>query len=148
MVSGNAWLDLIADRSVIKTPIDYMTVWLRDGKLIIFRGGPIREWWWNDLEDMWALTTVYSGYTLDDHVMVLNENKGQLHVFRISVEIDAKERASEIVSAYQKGPGRLAKNSARAYHGCRTCPTKRQCDIIDKTTPGGTDDWGPGYPYP
>lgn len=148
MVSGNAWLDLIADRTVIKTPVDYMTVWLRDGKVVIFRGGPLREWWWDDLVDMYALTTVYSSYGLSRDIMILNENKGQLCLFHRFVEIDAKERAGEIISAYREGPGRLAKNSARAYHGCRTCPTKRQCDIIDKTTLGGTDDWGPGYPYP
>jgi len=149
MVSGNAWLDLVGHRRVVRTPLDFMTVWIRDNHIIDFRGGPIREWWREDLYDVWALTTVYSGYDIDNDGLILNEYKGKMIVIRNGLVFSkAKERAAKLVTGYAEGPARLAKDQPRAYHVCRTCPTKRQCDIIDRTTPGGNDDWGPGYPFP
>jgi len=152
MYSGNAYLDLVGHRTIVKTPIDLQVIWIREGTLIEFRGGPMRQWWWDDMYELWALTIAYSGHSLEPVVFILNEYKGVMNCYRSPVHQfivdDPKGYAVDSLEEWTTGPSRLAKNSQRAYHVCRTCPTKRQCDIIDKTTLNGNDDWGPGYPFP
>lgn len=149
MLKGNAYLRVIATPQRVSTPVGPIGVWWCDSTVVDFRGGPLRDWWYQDIHETWALTQEYSGLGLRPYAYILQENRGELHVHTVQMDTREPVDIGKVIRRGERAPfGRLAKNTQRAYHVCKSCPVKRECDTTDKVTEGGTDDWGVNYPVP
>lgn len=143
---GNALLAMAGEKYSVHgptgEPIDF---WLyRNHYLMMFRAGEWKQYWSEDFNVLWAY--IDSCWDIGDKVLVVHENKGKLNVVELGVSkgvaYDALEKALEDLRV--DPPGRLAKNTPRAYHVCRFCPVKQRCDAMDQLR-GETDDWGANY---
>lgn len=151
-VQRGAYLESIASHVSVRTPAGLFSCYLYSGAPIRLYGGTWRGWWLEDLRDEWCLIRAYTSVKLQPHGYLIQLDGSRLSVWCYRVEVEpevAIERAEELVSvAIQQPPGRLAKNTQRAYVTCKYCSVKQRCDSVDALVQGGRDDWGRSYPFP
>jgi len=123
-------------------PIDFFLY--RNHYLTTFRAGPWKKYWSEDFFVLWAY--IDSCWEIGDTLLVVHENKGKLQIVELPMnKVVAYEKLEEALDDLRTDPpGRLAKNTERAYHICRFCPVKQRCDATDHLR-GDTEDWGANY---
>lgn len=148
MLRGNALLDLASKhRYMIRGPTGPIDFYVDiNGRLLQFRAGSWKSYWVDDMFLLWSIISPHM--EIPREITLLWEREGDLEVLEIVVPSREKpeaEVAAAVQSLMSNPPGRLAKNSQRAYHVCRYCPSKLKCDAVDVSR-GETQDWGDGYP--
>jgi len=126
-----------AERVRFDTPVGPSWHFLLEGSTIIYRAGPFRGWWFEDLCVEAAITGTTTGVIMHDF-----DNHINLQHHRDLVSYDMKMLVKNAREAT-----RWPKQTERALHVCRNCPVKRECDAKDREE-GKTDDWAPNYPFP
>lgn len=148
-VRGNAFRSHFGIMRYVETPEGPLQTYLtKDGKLLQFRGGPWKDYWFEDALDEWSAIYEFTDLELDEEIIFLWENQGELAIRRRNVDLnfhDPKERMIEKLDAIRSDPpGRIKKDRPRAYKECQYCPVRRKCDAVDQRE-GDTDDWGANY---
>lgn len=144
---GNAVLESACTVAFVHTDWGTEEAYIFDRCLVEYRAGEWKPYWVDDIMDRWALFREKCGMHIEDDILVVHENKDNLTIRTIR-GMEASKRVARMESEASKDPpGRIAKNTLKAYNTCYHCPVKRQCDKIDREQ-GETDDWGSNYPFP
>ena len=145
-IRGHSLLSTIGTKRNGRTPAGPLEVFLYDGYLLQFRGGPYRQSAVTDMIDLWCLAWTYIE-PLSPEIILLQENKGKLdiHVVPVPKGTDPQARADAgLADHISTPPGRISKATPEAAHICKSCPVRARCNAQD-ISDGNTSDWSYGY---
>ena len=114
-----------------------------DGNLLMWRGGPWRDWWIQDMETLAAMVQTVSNIHASG-VYMLHEVDGRTHVRYVETPSERVQTVyAELLerwAADSDTPPRIDRGSDKAKTLCWRCPAKKRCEASDMEK-GETQDW-------
>ncbi len=142
--SASAVLDKVGQRATLLWRGQEVDVYMTpDAEPIMWRGGPWRDWWIQDMETLAAFVQTSSNFRASG-VYMLHEVDGRTHVRYVEAPAERVQTAyAELMerwAANPDAPPRIDRASDKAKYLCWRCPAKKRCEASDLER-GETRDW-------
>ncbi len=140
-----AVLDKVGRRATVVWRGESVTIFtaLNGNDLLLWRGGPWRDWWIQDMEMLAAMVQTVSNIRASG-VYMLHEVDGRTRVRYVETPAERVQTAyAELMKEWAENPGappRIDRASDKAKYLCWRCPTRRRCEASDLES-GDTGDW-------
>lgn len=146
---GNSLLAMLGDKTTVETPVGPLEYYRHYDTILQFRGGPWQDHWADDFSVLWSVINTYGTIKLAPHIMLIQENQGELDVVEVPILERTRDVADALARAVIEGrksnpPARIAKNTNRAFRTCTGCPHRTRCNAADLLA-GATQDWSDSY---
>ena len=142
--SASAVLDKVGLRATVPWRGEEIDVYTTpDGDLLMWRGGPWRDWWIQDMERLAAMVQTSSNFHANG-VYMLHEVDGRTHVRYVETPSERVQTAYlhllDRWAANPDHPPRIGRRGDRARSLCWRCPVRERCETSDMDR-GETQDW-------
>ncbi len=140
-----AVLDKIGRRAVVEWRGESVTIFtaLNGSDLLLWRGGPWRDWWIQDMETLAAMVQSVSNIRASG-VYMLHEVDGRTRVRYVETPAERVQTAyAELMERWAANPDvppRIDRRLDKAKYLCWRCPAKKRCEASDLES-GDTRDW-------
>ena len=139
---GAAVCALVGERAVVEWEGNRVDFYLTsDDNLLLWRGGPWRNWWVDDAVLFVGMIRAQSNIHAEG-AYVLHEVDGATLVRYVGTpERETKTAYEELMTKWVSGAlPRIVRNSERGKATCWRCPVRKRCEGLDLET-GNTKDW-------